>query len=220
MNNTEVISKVTEIVKKELGLEGSGHDWWHIFRVHNLAKSIACSEECNHFIVELAALLHDIADWKMNDGNEEIGPSKARQILIDLEVDEELADLVYNIIKDISFKGAENTNPKTIEAQIVQDADRLDAIGAVGIARTFAYGGFKHRLIHNPEINPQLNMNRDQYLKNEGSTINHFYEKLLLLKDLMNTETGRRSAESRHLYMENYLNQFYSEWNGEDIIGR
>ena len=195
--------------------EGSGHDWWHVYRVWKNAIHIGKQESVDIFVVELAALLHDVADWKFHDGNDEIGPQVAKEWLESLSVDEKVISHVYQIIKDISFKGAGVvTAMKTTEGMVVQDADRLDALGAIGIARTFAYGGSKNREMYNPDINPEMHASFEQYKKSQGTSINHFYEKLLLLKELMNTATARQIAEKRHAVMEDYLQQFYDEWEG------
>lgn len=212
----EIIEKTVEMVKEKFMGEGSGHDWWHIYRVWQNAKHIAQYERCNKEIVELGALLHDIADWKFNEGDEKAGGREARKWLQGLKVDEAVIRQVCYIIDNISFKGAGVKNAmETIEGKIVQDADRLDAIGAVGIARTFAYGGNKNREMYNPEVKPVLHQSFEEYKKSESHTINHFYEKLLLLKDMMNTERGKVIAKGRHKYMEGFLEQFYGEWNGE-----
>ena len=195
--------------------EGSGHDWWHVYRVWKNAIHIGKQESVDIFVVELAALLHDVADWKFHDGNDEIGPQVAKEWLESLSVDEKVISHVYQIIKDISFKGAGVvTAMKTTEGMVVQDADRLDALGAIGIARTFAYGGSKNREMYNPDINPEMHTSFEQYKNSQGTSINHFYEKLLLLKELMNTATAKQIAEKRHAVMEDYLNQFYREWEG------
>lgn len=216
MNHEIIIKNTTEFVKETLkGAEG-GHDWFHIQRVLNNANLIAKEEDVNTFIVALGALLHDIADAKFYDGDESIGPKKARAFLESQQVDEETIIHVENIIKYISFKSSlDATKPFTSpELRVIQDADRLDAIGAIGIARCFNYGGFKNRALYNPEITPNLNMTKEEYKKSSSPTINHFYEKLLLLKDKMNTKTGRQIAADRHKYMQGFLEQFYSEWNG------
>lgn len=211
-----VLKKTEEYVKKTLDKEGSGHDWWHIYRVHKMAVNIGKKENADMFIVELAALLHDIADWKFNDGDLKAGSRVARNWLEKLAVDEEVIKHVCEIIEETSFKGAGvKFKMKTKEGMIVQDADRLDAIGAIGIARTFAYGGYKSRELYNPTIKPKLHKTFEQYKANTEPTINHFYEKLLLLKDLMNTKTAKKIAEARHKYMEDYLERFYKEWEGE-----
>jgi uncharacterized protein len=210
-----VINKTLDFVKETLFGEGSGHDYWHVYRVWNNAKALAKGEQCNTYIVELGALLHDIADHKFHDGDLTVGPRVAREFLENLEVEEEIIAAVCEIIATVSFKGAKvESKMKTIEGMIVQDADRLDAIGAIGVARTFAYGGHKGHEMYNPDIKPQLHENFEDYKNSKGTTINHFYEKLLLLKDLMNTNTGKKTAEKRHKYMEDFLSQFYDEWNG------
>ena len=215
-NSTSQIESCIAFVKKTLAGAEGGHDWFHIERVWKNAKLIASGEECDLEVVELAALLHDIADSKFHGGDEEIGPRKAREYLTAAGVDSKKANHIVAIIENVSFKGGHNArNHSSIELDIVQDADRLDAIGAIGIARTFNYGGFKNRAIYDPSIAPNLNMTKEEYKKSTAPTINHFYEKLLLLKDLMNTESGKRIAEQRHQYMEGFLNQFYNEWNGQ-----
>jgi uncharacterized protein len=214
MNKSEILNNTVEIVKQKLKDAEAGHDWFHIERVWKNARKIAQTENCDIFIVEIAALLHDIADSKFNDGNEEIGPETAKNILESLNLDEESINNVVQIIRNISFKGGHKYSDfNSVELQIVQDADRLDAIGAIGIARAFNYGGFKNRTLYDPEIKPDLNMSKEAYKKSAAPTINHFYEKLLLLKDLMNTESGKKLAEERHLFMEKFLDQFYKEWN-------
>lgn len=211
-----VIRQTEEYVKKTLEKEGSGHDWWHIYRVHKMAVHIAKKEGADMFVVKLAALLHDIADWKFNDGDLKAGSRVARSWLERLGVDEEIIKHVCEIIEETSFKGAGvKLKMRTKEGMIVQDADRLDAIGAIGIARTFAYGGHKSREIYNPEIKPKIHKTFEQYKNNTGPTINHFYEKLLLLKDLMNTKTAKEIAKNRQKYMEEFLNRFYKEWEGK-----
>ena len=216
MNNREIILSTEEFVKQTLAQAEGGHDWWHISRVRNLAKQIAKTENANGFVVELGALLHDIADPKFHDGDEETGPRKATEFLNSIHVDKAVIDHVENIIRNISFKGGnENHKFHSPELDIVQDADRLDAIGAIGIARTFNYGGYKNRVMYNPKIKPNLNMSKEEYKQSNAPTINHFYEKLLLLKARMNTVTGKSMAGHRHLFMETFLNEFYSEWNGE-----
>ena len=216
MNHPEIITKTISFVKLSLkGAEG-GHDWWHIERVYNNAMKIAQEEEADPFLTALAALLHDIADSKFHGGNEEAGPQKARQFLQTLQVDESIIDHVENIIRHISFKGGNFTsNFFSKELAVVQDADRLDAMGAIGIARAFSYGGFKNREMYNPGIQPDLNMSKEAYKNSTAPTINHFYEKLFLLKDRMNTATGKKMATERHAFMETYLEQFYKEWEGE-----
>ncbi len=211
-----IIDKTCQFVEEKLAGEGSGHDWWHIYRVWNLAKNIAGQEEANLKIVELSALLHDIADWKFHDGDETIGPKMAKQFLLNNQVEREVIDPVIEIIASISYKGAGVPTPmKTLEGEVVQDADRLDAIGAMGIARTFAYGGHKNRLMYHPDEPPVMHQSFEEYKKNKGHTINHFHEKLLLLKDRMNTTSALRLAEGRHQFMQAYLDQFYEEWDGK-----
>lgn len=210
------IEQTITYVKQELQNAEGGHDWWHIERVWKLAKRIAQTEKVDLQIVELGALLHDIADSKFNNGNEEIGPLKAHTFLESQKVDVEVINHVIQIIKNISFKGGNVQSTFTSkELDVVQDADRLDALGAIGIARTFNYGGFKNREIYNPTIPPNLQMTKEEYKNSTAPSINHFYEKLLLLKDRMNTETGKAMAEQRHQFMQTYLEQFYQEWNGE-----
>lgn len=203
-------------VKQQLQDAEGGHDWFHIERVYKNAVLIAQEETCDLTVVKLGALLHDIADAKFHDGNEEIGPETARKFLEDQNVPEEIIEHVVQIIKNISFKGGNFIRTfASKELEIVQDADRLDALGAIGIARAFNYGGFKNRALYNPTISPKLNMTKEEYKKSDSPTLNHFYEKLLLLKDKMNTERGKKLAQERHRYMEAFLSQFYAEWEGE-----
>ncbi len=210
------IEKTITYVKQQLANAEGGHDWWHIERVWKSAKKIAETENVNLLVIELGALLHDIADAKFHDGDEELGPHIAAVFMREINVDEETIQHVVQIIKHISFKGGKEAQTFTSpELNVVQDADRLDALGAIGIARTFNYGGFKNREIFNPNIPPNLTMTKEEYKKSDAPSINHFYEKLLLLKDLMNTETGKQLAIQRHVFMEQYLEQFYLEWNGE-----
>jgi uncharacterized protein len=210
------IQQTITYVKQELKNAEGGHDWWHIERVWKTAKHIAKSEEVDLLAVELGALLHDIADSKFHDGAESIGPRKARAFLYTLEIEENVINHVIRIIENISFKGGKEAQTfQSTELDVVQDADRLDALGAIGIARTFNYGGFKNREIYNPTIPSDLNMTKEEYKNSTAPSINHFYEKLLLLKDRMNTATGKAMAAKRHQFMESYLKQFYSEWEGE-----
>jgi uncharacterized protein len=203
-------------VKQELKNAEGGHDWWHIERVWKTAKHIAKTEQVDLLVVELSALLHDIADSKFHDGDESIGPQKARAFLHTLEIEENVINHVIRIIENISFKGGKEAQTfQSTELDVVQDADRLDALGAIGIARTFNYGGFKNREIYNPTIPSNLNMTKEEYKSSTAPSINHFYEKLLLLQDRMNTATGKAMAAKRHQFMETYLKQFYSEWEGE-----
>jgi uncharacterized protein len=216
MTQEAVIQQTIQFVKVALADAEGGHDWWHIYRVWQLSKHIASSENASLFIVELGALLHDIADSKFHAGNEELGPQKARAFLSSLGVEDPVIEHVENIILHISFKGGNEAQQfRSLELDIVQDADRLDALGAIGIARTFNYGGFKNRELYNPDIKPDLHMTKEEYKNSTAPTLNHFYEKLLLLKDRMNTSTGQQMAEQRHQFMETYLDEFYKEWNGE-----
>lgn len=212
----KIIEEVSDEIKQKLEGEGSGHDWWHIVRVWNMSKHIGTSEGADMFVVELAALLHDIADWKFHDGDDTVGPKMARQVLEKHSVPAETIDHVCDIIVSLSFKGAGvKTEMKTLEGKAVQDSDRLDAIGAVGVARTFAYGGHKNRPMHDPAKKPLAHQSKEEYFKNESPTINHFYEKLLLLKDRMNTKIAKELAEDRHRFMEEYLDRFFQEWDGK-----
>ena len=211
-----VIENTINFVKKQSENAESGHNWFHMERVYNNALLIAKEETCDLEVVQLAALLHDIADSKFHDGDETVGPKVARAFLSSENVSVETINHVVLIIENISFKGGNFEKKFTSkELEIVQDADRLDAIGAVGIARTFNYGGYKNREIYNPEIAPNLKMSKEEYKNSTAPTINHFYEKLLLLKDKMNTETGKKIAQQRHDFMETFLEQFYKEWNGK-----
>ncbi|WP_271783703.1 HD domain-containing protein [Aquimarina algiphila] len=216
MIEDKIVSKTIDFVKEKLvGAEG-GHDWFHIQRVYNNAKLIAKDENVDLFVVSLGALLHDIADSKFHDGDETVGPKVASDFLESLSVEENVVTHVIKIIENISFKGG-NTNQKfkSPELDVIQDADRLDAIGAIGIARCFNYGGFKNRVLYDPDISPNLNMTKEEYKSSTSPTINHFYEKLFLLKDRMNTEAGKKLANERHQYMEGFLEQFYKEWEGQ-----
>ena len=222
MTHQEIINKTADFVQKTLENAEGGHDWWHIYRVWQTAKTIAQTpntegsvSDANLLVVELAALLHDIADAKFHNGDEEIGPKTARNFLNSLEIDAKIVAHVENIIRHISFKGGNFEKTfHSLELAIVQDADRLDAIGAIGIARTFNYGGFKNRPLYDPSVKPDLQMSKAAYKSNNAPTINHFYEKLLLLKDRMNTEAGKHMAAQRHQFMEDFLAQFYAEWEG------
>ncbi len=217
MNNSKIIDKTIAFVKKELENAEGGHDWFHIERVYKNARLILKEEkDVNTTVVLLGALLHDIADYKFHDGDESVGPKRAAAFLNALGVQEVVVSHVISIIQNVSFKGGNfQKNFHSKELEIVQDADRLDAIGAIGIARTFNYGGYKNRPIYNPEIKPNLKLTPEEYKNHIAPTINHFYEKLLLLKDLMHTETAKKIAEKRHHFMELYLEQFFAEWNGE-----
>jgi uncharacterized protein len=216
--NYDLLEATKAFVKEELANAEGGHDWFHIERVYNNAMLIAKNETVNIEIVALSALLHDIADSKFHDGDDTVGPKKAREFLFEKNVDSAIIEHVIKIIENISFSSSiEKTNVfNSIELQVVQDADRLDALGAIGIARTFNYGGFKNRAIYNPEIIPNLNLTKVEYKASTAPTINHFYEKLLLLKDMMKTKTGKRIALERHNYMVDFLEQFFTEVNGEN----
>lgn len=209
-----LIENTVEFVKDKLKGAEAGHDWYHIERVWKLSKKIAEAENCNLEVVELAALLHDIADPKFHNGDESLALQVSRQFLESQHASEDVIEKVLFIIKNISFKNRrEVPEDLPIELKIVQDADRIDAIGAIGVARTFNFGGFKNNLMYDPEIKPKLNMSKEEYKKSDGTTINHFYEKLLLLKDLMNTQKGKEIAAERHDFMLQFLDQFYKEWN-------
>lgn len=216
MNKEEIIQKTVAHVKTELANAEGGHDWWHIYRVWSTAKEILKHENCDGLTVELGALLHDIADSKFNGGDENIGPEKAEAFMRSINVDAETIAHVVNIIRHISFKGGNFEQAFTSkELAVVQDADRLDAIGAIGVARAFSYGGFKNRPFYDPDIKPDMNMSKEAYKNSTAPTINHFYEKLLLLKDKMNTETGKAIAQERHEFMLLFLEQFFAEWEGK-----
>jgi uncharacterized protein len=212
----EVLQRTTQHVRGLLSGEGSGHDWFHIHRVRRMALAIGREEGADLFVVELAALLHDLADWKFAAGDHEAGPRAARDWLTSLAADPGVIEHVCQIIAGLSFKGAGVPTPMpTLEGQIVQDADRLDALGAIGIARAFAYGGHKGSPLYDPAIPPQPHDSFEAYKKGSGPTINHFYEKLLLLQERMNTAAGRRLAAARHAFLERFLEQFFAEWEGE-----
>jgi len=215
MTQEKQIEKTQFFVKETLKNAEGGHDWFHILRVFNNAKLISKNEEVDEFVVSLGSLLHDIADSKFTKGDETVGPRIAREFLESIQVDETVIHHVILIIENISFKGGNEAQKfKSPELDVIQDADRLDALGAIGIARTFNYGGFKNRALYNPEIKPQLQMSKEEYKTSTAPTLNHFYEKLLLLKDRMNTKTGKQIAEKRHEFMVQYLDQFYAEWEG------
>jgi len=215
MTDSEIIEETIQFVKETLGDAEGGHDWFHIRRVFKNTLLIAKDEKVDYLTVGLGALLHDIADSKFHNGDETVGPRVALDFLKSIDLEQSIIDHVVKIIEHISFKGGnEKQKFKSAELDVVQDADRLDAIGAIGIARCFNYGGFKNRALYDPDIAPNLNMTKEEYKKSDAPTINHFYEKLLLLKDRMNTKTGRELAEKRHEYMLGYLEQFYAEWEG------
>jgi uncharacterized protein len=210
----DIIAQTADHIRDQFIADSSGHDWWHIYRVWQTALYIGQQEGADLTVVQLGALLHDIADWKFHNGDETVGPAAARAWLESLAVDPAIIEPVVDIVAHISFKGA--GVPDTLQSlagRVVQDADRLDAIGAVGIGRAFAYGGAKGRLMHDPQTDPQEHQSFEAYKAANGSTINHFYEKLLLLKDRMNTATGQRLAAERHQFMEQFLAQFFAEWN-------
>lgn len=212
MDKQEIIQKTEDLIMSGFRTEGSGHDWFHVDRVRKMALRIGRQEGCDLFITEMAALLHDLDDWKLTDSESHF-PSRAAKWLNNMGVDAEITGRILLIIEDVSFMGAGTETPvRSIEAAVVQDADRLDAIGAIGIARTFAYGGHKNRLIYDPSVPPVMHHDFEEYKKSTAPTINHFYEKLLLLKERMNTETARKLATERHQFMNDYLTQFYEEW--------
>ena len=222
MTQKDIIQKTVEYIKQEFSNDSSGHDWWHIYRVWRTAITICehDAERADSLIVQLAALLHDLDDWKFNNSGEsgDETPLRAKAWLDSFSLDPSITDAVCRIIQQISFKGAGVENKMdSLEGFIVQDADRLDAIGAIGIARAFAYGGYKNRQLYDPETPPQLHATFEQYKNSNSATINHFYEKLLLLKDKMNTATAKRIAEERHKVMVQYLDQFMNEWEGNDV---
>jgi uncharacterized protein len=215
VDRADVIRKTEAHIRELLAQDSSGHDWWHIHRVRSSALAIGRREGADLFVVELAALLHDVADWKFHGGDENVGPQRAVEWLNSLGVDQQTADRVGQIVSEVTFKGAGvATRPSTLEGCVVQDADRLDAVGAIGIARAFAYGGHAGRAIHDPTVSPEEHASFAAYKSSKGPTINHFYEKLLLLKDRMNTETGRALAAERHRVMEEFLAEFFAEWEG------
>lgn len=215
MRNAEILKATEAFVKEELAGAEAGHDWWHIERVRNTALHIGNNENADLFVVELGTLLHDIADSKFHNGDETKGPLKAKEFLKSLDVDDDVIRHVLEIIENISFrKSLDGTSFRSLELDVIQDADRLDAIGAIGIARAFNYGGFKNRIFYDPDVTPATGLTSEEYKKSTAPTINHFYEKLLLLKDKMNTASGQQLAAERHQFMEEFLAQFYKEWNG------
>jgi uncharacterized protein len=216
MYSKTVINNAKDFVQNQLKDAEAGHDWFHTERVYKNAIHIAKKELCNKQVVALAALLHDVADSKFHNGDETIGSKIAKTFLETQKLDMPTIENIIAIIENCSFKGGNfQTQLNTIELQIVQDADRLDALGAIGIARAFNYGGYKNRGLYDPQILPNLKMTKEEYKNSNAPTINHFYEKLLLLKDKMNTETGKQMAKVRHEFLELYLQQFYKEWEGE-----
>lgn len=219
MNRQEIIRKTEDFVKETLEGSEAGHDWSHIERVVRNARTIAAIENADPFVVELSALLHDIADSKFHDGNEELGPERSERFLKSLDLPSDIVDHVVNIVRNVSFKNeldpSEEKAFDSIELRVLKDADRLDALGAIGVARAFHYGGYKNRPLYDPSIKPVEKQSKEQYKKSKAPTINHFYEKLLLLRDKMNTETGRKMADERHAFMESFLEHFYGEWEGQ-----
>ena len=212
MKEENILLEVATYVEQKLSGEGSGHDWWHIVRVRNMAKNLALAEGGDSFICQLAALVHDLVDDKLV-ADEGLALAEVRDLLIRLGVKSDQTDQVLAIIQAISYKGgSQNHLDLTLEGQIVQDADRLDAMGAIGVARTMAYSGYHGRVIHDPEVAVRQNMTLEEYRSQQGTAITHFYEKLLLLKDLMNTKTAQELAKRRHAFMEAYLEQFFAEW--------
>lgn len=215
MDKINILDKVENYVKELSIGDPTGHDWWHVWRVRRTAKTIAAKEGGDLFVIELAALLHDIGDWKFNDADEAAGSKKTAVLLGGSGVDEKTIARVGEIVDNVSFKGAGVGNKITTkEGMIVQDADRLDVIGAIGIARVFAYGGSVGREIYDPDTKPKLHKTFESYKNNKSSSINHFYEKVLLLKNRLNTETAREMAAQRHEFLEKYLDQFFGEWEG------
>ena len=217
MKKEKIIEQTAAYVKKSMSGEETGHDWFHVYRVWKTATKIGKSEKANLFIVQLASLLHDIADWKFSGGDLSASSNFSRKWLESLGVEKSHINHICDIIKNISFKGSEVKNEiKTIEGMVVQDADRLDAIGAIGISRAFAYSGYKGSELYNPDLKPQKHKTFEEYKKSKSTAINHFYEKLLLIKDMMNTETGRQMAEKRHNFMKRFLERFFKEWEGKE----
>jgi len=216
MTNQQTIKQIASEVRKKLEGESSGHDWWHVYRVWKMASRIGKKEKANMLVVELAALLHDISDWKFNNGDDTVGPKIAAKLLKKYHVGQNVINHITEIMLTMSYKGAKVKTPmRTLEGKIVQDSDRLDAIGAIGIGRTFAYGGHANLQMHEPGKKIVMHTSKEQYFKNPTSTINHFYEKLLLLKDRMNTKTAKQLAKGRHEFMKKFLDRFYKEWEGK-----
>ena len=217
MNQNEIIRKTAEFVEREFSGDSSGHDWHHIRRVWKTAAVLCKREKADLFVVELAALLHDLDDWKFSENGAEI-PSRAKAWMEACGVEEQTIQTVCGIVRNVSFQGAQVENGmKTLEGFIVQDADRLDAIGAIGIGRAFAYGGYRNRPMYDPEAGTHMHASFEEYKNSKSATVNHFYEKLLLLKDRMNTRAAKRIAERRHEIMVKFLDQFMSEWEGKDL---
>ncbi len=216
MTQKEIIEQTKELIKNKFQNETTGHDWWHIYRVWKNSIHLAEQEKANRFVTELAALLHDVADWKFHNGDLEAGSREARKILENFDVDQDTSAHVCEIVQHVSSKGAGGkTQMQTLEVKLVQDADRLDAIGAIGIARAFTYGGSSNQIMHDPQIIPVLHQDFEAYKNKQSTTINHFYEKLLLLKNLMGTDSAKKIAEQRHAFMQEYLDRLMQEWEGE-----
>jgi uncharacterized protein len=214
INSSDLVCRVAQHIKAKFASESSGHDWHHIHRVWKLARQIGAQEGANQEVVELGALVHDIADWKFHDGDDTVGPREAERLLTKEGGSNDVIKLVVDIVSTISYKGAGvKTEMQTLAGKCVQDADRLDAIGAIGIARCFAYGGHAGRLMYDPDVPPEMHATAEAYKASKGHSLNHFYEKLFLLKDRMNTDTGKAMAEVRHRFMEQYVAQFLEEWN-------
>lgn len=212
-HESRLVARVAEHIKAKFLAESSGHDWHHIKRVWRLARQIAEKEDANQEVAELGALVHDIADWKFHGGDDSVGPREAERLLKEEGASPDVIEQVVDIVATISFKGAGvRTAMRTLEGKCVQDADRLDAIGAIGIARCFAYGGHAGRLIYDPDVPPVMHATAEEYKASKGHSLNHFYEKLFLLKDRMNTATGRELAEERHQFMEVFVRRFLEEW--------
>lgn len=212
----EWVAETADMVKAKFAGEGTGHDWWHCHRVWMNALRIWQEEGGDRLVIELAALLHDLEDWKMHDGDLSKNPEAARKWLQSLHVPENVIEHVAMIVANVTFKGAHAMDEMpTLEGKIVQDADRLDGIGAIGIARTFTYGGSRNRSMYDPDRQPQTYASTAEYYKNDGTTVSHFYEKLLLVRDRMHTQSARRLADGRHAFMEYFLNRFYAEWDGK-----
>ena len=219
LNDQALINRTADFVREKFLHEGSGHDWEHIRRVWQVARALARdTPQANSLITELGALLHDVADWKFHDGDEEAGPRASRTWLESQQTEQSVIEAVELIIREISFKGLGVATPmSSVEGELVQDADRLDAIGAIGVARAFAYGGHKGRPLHDPAVPPVVHDSFESYKKNTGPTVNHFYEKLLHLRERLHTPAARKVAEERHAFMEQFLTQFLREWEGKDV---
>jgi uncharacterized protein len=214
MNKRKIIEKTEQYVRSLLENDAGGHDWWHIERVRRIGVSLAKKEHADEYIVEMAALLHDVADEKIA-GSEEKGFKIVSEWLDQMQLTNREKEQIHDVISSVSFKGGHGKKPNTIEGMVVQDADRLDAIGAIGIARTFMYAGNRGHLMYDPDLPYREKMTKEEYRQGRSTAINHFYEKLLKLKDLMNTESAKQMASERHEFMEQFLQQFYKEWDGQ-----